>query len=232
MIKYYLVESHLAEHALTAVVQSISSLDQEAVIDRILKRGTLLTRTNIIAVLNAYNETVVDLHLQGYSVTLPLFNTSFSISGVFDSQLDAFDGNRHKLNVNLSKGLMLRNAERSVKFEKTNTPAALPLIHEIKDSVSESVNEKLTANGVVEVRGYHIKIEGFENLCGLWFISETGETIKAKVIVENKPSKIIAMIPNLTPGNYHVKIVTQFAGGGVLLKTPKEFIFPKNMIVG
>ncbi|MDR2145895.1 MAG: DUF4469 domain-containing protein, partial [Tannerella sp.] len=172
----------------SAQAHSIATLGKEEIITRILNKGTLLTRTDILAVLNGLEETVVEASLEGYSLTLPLFNTSFSISGVFESPLDTFDGNRHKLNINLTKGTLLRKAEREVKFEKTNTAAALPNIQEVKDSVSNTVNERLTQRGVVEVRGYNLKIDGDSPACGLWFIDQNGAETKAEVIVENKPS--------------------------------------------
>ena len=233
MLKYSLVENQLTERPddYSAQTHSVSSLDKEAIIIRMLHRGTLLTRTDILAVLNGFEETITDALLEGNSVNLPLFNTSFSISGVFESPLDNFDGTRHKLNINLTKGILLREAEQKVKFEKTNTPLPLPQIQEIKDSVSGLVNERLTAQGVIELRGYNLKIEGDDTSCGLWFIKENGAETKAEIMVENKPSKIIAMIPALPPAQYQIKVVTQHSGGGVFLKTPKFFIFPKMLNV-
>ncbi|MDR1698811.1 MAG: DUF4469 domain-containing protein [Prevotellaceae bacterium] len=168
---------------------------------------------------------------QGNQVTLPLFNTSFSISGVFERPADSFDPNRHKLNINLTKGTLLRDAEKQVKLEKTNTSAPLPNIQEAKDSVSGTVNEKLTAGGVVELRGYNLKIEGEDPSCGLWFVAEGGAESKAKIFIENKPSRIIAMIPALDAGKYQVKIVSQYMTGGKQLKMPKQFIYPKHLAV-
>lgn len=233
MLKYSLVENLLTERLddYSAQAHNVSSLDKGAIINRMLNRGTLLTRTDILAVLNGFEETVAEAILAGYSVNLPLFNTSFSISGVFESPLDTFDGNRHKLNVNLTKGLLLREAERKVKFEKTNNPAPLPQIQEIRDSISGAVNEKLTAKGVVELRGYNLKIEGTDDSCGLWFVAENGTQTKAGVIIENKPSKIIAMIPELPDGSYQLKVVTQFSNSLRLLKTPKLFVYPKILVV-
>jgi hypothetical protein len=233
MLKYSLLENLLTERPddYSAQTHSVASLDKEAIITRMLNRGTLLTRTDILAVLNGFEETVAAAILDGNSVNLPLFNTAFSISGVFETPLDTFDGNRHKLNINLTKGILLRDVERKVKFEKTTNPTPLPQIQELRDSVSGTVNEKLTANGVVELRGYNLKITGDLPVCGLWFVSDSGAETKAEVIIENKPSKIIAMIPALSNGNYQVKVVTQFAGSGILLKTPKMFIYPKNLSV-
>ena len=233
MLKYYNVENQLTERPgdCTALTLNLGSLDKSAFIDRMLKRGTSVTSTDALAVMNAIEETAVDLILQGYTLNLPLMNTSFSISGVFDGPLDTFDGNRHKLNINLTKGVLLRDAEKNVKLEKTSVPAPMPQIQEVRDSVSRSVNEKLTARGVIELRGYNLKIDGDESSCGLWFVAENGTETKAEVIIENKPSKIIAMIPDLAAGKYQVKVATQFSGGGKFLLAPKVFVYQKNLTV-
>jgi hypothetical protein len=233
MLEYSLVENLLTERPndFSAQTHSIATLDKEAIITRILNKGTLLTRTDILAVLNGFEETVADALLEGYSLALPLFNTSFSISGAFESSSETFDPNRHKLNINLTKGVLLRKTEKEVKFEKTNAVATLPNIQEVKDSVSGTVNEKLTKKGVLEVRGYNLKIEGTDATCGLWFVSDNGTETKADVLVENKPSRIIAMIPDLPDGGCQIKVVTQYIGNGKFSKTPKVFVYPKNLVV-
>jgi hypothetical protein len=75
MLKYSLTENLLTERPAnySAQAHSGASLDKEAVI----------TRTDILAVLNSLEETIVDALLDGTTVNLPLFNTSFSISEVF-----------------------------------------------------------------------------------------------------------------------------------------------------
>jgi hypothetical protein len=194
----------------------VKNLDIPYVVSRIKKRYRVFIKTiTILLQKDSYRFSFVKKY----------------IKSVFESPLDTFDGNRHKLNINLTKGILLREAERKVKFEKTNNPAPLPQIQEIKDSVSGNVNEKLTTGGVVEVRGYNLKIEGTDDSCGLWFVAENGAQTKAEVIVENKPSKIIAMIPTLPNGNYQVKVATQYSNSMRLLKSPKMFIYPKVLIV-
>ncbi len=231
MLKYSLQENKLTEEAedYSALIHIAQSLGMEAIITRMLNKGTLLTRTDILAVLNNFDETVVDILLEGNTVNLPLFNISFSISGVFDSPLDSFDGNRHKLNINVTKGILLRDTEKKVKFEKTNTISPMPQIQEVKDSVSGLVNEILTPKGVIEVYGYNLKIEGDDPACGLWFITDDGSENKAEVLIENKPSKILAMIPELLPGGCRIKIATQFTGGGTMLKSPRIYTYPKTL---
>ena len=233
MLKYSLVENKLTERPddYSAQTYPMGSIDKDGLITRMLGRGTGLTRTDILAVMNCFEETVVEGTVDGFTFNLELFNTSFYMSGVYDSPMDSFNGNRHKLNVNLTKGVLLREAEKRVKFEKTNSPAPLPQIQEVKDSVSGTFNERLTARGVVEVRGYNLKIDGDDPTCGLWFVAEGGQETKAEVIIENKPSRILAMIPALTAGNYQMKVVTQYANGVKMLKTPKMFVYPKSLLV-
>jgi len=234
MMKFSLVDNQMTENPNDRMAQThaTGSLDKNALIARILKRGTTLTKTDILAVLNGLEEVIVDALLEGYTINLPLFNTSFSITGVFEGPADVFDPNRHKLHINLTKGVLLREAEKNVTFEKTYSPTPLPTIQEIKDTMTGRVDEALSSNGgPVEVRGYNLRIEGDDPACGLWFVDDDGMEQKATVFIENKPSKIVAVMPSLTAGrNYQVKVVTQFSSGGVLLKTPKTFVFPKKLL--
>jgi len=180
-------------------------------------------------VLNAYEDEVEMIHDEGSHINTPLVNTSSSVSGVFESPLDTFDPNRHKYNINVTKGTRLRAVEKRQKLEKTNAASPQPNIQEVKDTVSGKVNEELTPNGVIEVRGYGLKISGDER-CGLWFIPSSGEAIKAAIFVENKPSTVIAIIPPLAAGDYNIRIVTQHSSGKDL-KQPKAVIYPKTLTV-
>ena len=117
-----------------------------------------------------------------------------------------------------------------MKLEKINSPAPQPSIQEVKDSVSGTVNETLTSKGVVELRGFNLKIEGDDLTCGLWF-TVNGQDFKAAVLIENKPSKVIAMIPELPAGECTVKVATRYANGQKYLKAPKHSVFPKLLTV-
>jgi hypothetical protein len=233
MLKYSLVKNHLTnrEDDYAAQIHCMESLDNEAIITRMLNKGTLLTRTDILAVLNNWEETVEEALLEGNNLILPVFNTSFSISGIFESPLDNFDENRHKLNINLTRGIRVRETEKKVKFEKTTSALPHPQIQEVRDTVSGKVNEVLTKNGVIELSGENHKIEGEADNYGVWFVNEKKKKKKAEVIIENKPSRIIAMIPDLGSGNWQVKLITQYTGSIRTLKTPKRFIYPKILYV-
>ena len=233
MLKYNLVENLLTERPDDYAAQTVPtrSYDKNAVIDLILRRGTLLTRTDVLAVFNGLEETLADIVKDGGTINLPLFNTSFSISGVFDGPMDSFDSSRHRLNVNLTKGTLLRKAESEVRFAKTDAVTPQPSIVEVRDAVSGATNDVLTPGGVIQLWGANLKIAGDNEANGLWFVPETGDAVKAEVVVTNKPSQLIAMIPALAAGNYTVRVVTQSTGGGVLLKTPRSYVFERTLVV-
>ena len=233
MLKYSLVENLLTKkpNDFIAKAQPVGSYDKEAIITEMLHHGTLLTRTDIAAVLNGFEETILYIIGSGSTVNTPLFKTSFSISGVFEGPMDNFDSNRHKIKVNLTKGTRLRDRITKVNVEKTETVIPEPQILEVKDTISGKVNEQLTPGGIVELFGHNIKISGKSANCGLWFVPASGEAIKAQIIVRNKPSTLIAMITTLAQGNYQLKVVTQFNGSGYSIKMPKTSIYKKSLKV-
>ena len=58
-------------------------------------------------------------------------------------------------------------------------------------------------------------------------IAQSGASIDENGLID----RILAMIPALTAGNYQVKVVTQYANGVRLIKTPKVFVYPKSLLV-
>lgn len=232
MIKYHLVENHLTDrdNDYTAQVQSASSFDKNALVDRMLQRGTLLTKTDILAVLNSFDETVCDVLKEGSTINLPLFNTGFSISGVFEGAMDSFDPARHDININISRGLLLRELKDDISAEKVATPAPSNNIIEVKDSITGKVNESVTSGGVFEIYGSGIKVSGSSADVGVYFEAFDGTTSKVATIVQNNPSNLIVMVPVLKAGDYTLKIVTQYAGGKDL-KEPRIVIFANKLKV-
>jgi hypothetical protein len=213
MLQYSLHENPLTKRKddFSARTRTAMSYDRDRFIDLMLQRGTLLTKTDIVAVFNDMEETMAYIMNNGGSVSLPLLKTSFSISGAFNGATDSFDPLRHKVHVKLGNGVLLRDLEKKLKPEKVNVPSPQPQILEVKDILSGKVDEVLTSGGVVEIEGIRIKLSGNKPTVGLWFVDENGAEIKAETIVANKPKQIIALIPSLTVGaTYRLKIVTQF----------------------
>jgi hypothetical protein len=205
-----------------------NTYDRDAFINLMLQRGTLVTKTDILAVFNNMEETAAYITENGGTINLPLFSTRFSISGVFNGAADMFDGGRHKLKINVRKGSLLRDAAKRVKLAKSNTMIRQPQIFEVKDCVSGNVDSMVTAKGVLELAGSDLKIVGDNASVGLYFVSSDGTETKASTIITNKPSRVIAIVPALKTGMYKVKVVTQFSNSKIM-KTVKEVVYNKPL---
>ena len=232
MVKYHLVKNFLAGHtdSFTARPQRVSTFDIDALMERMLQCGTTLTKTDIMAVLNVMEETIVKITKEGHTVAIPLFQTRFSIFGKFDGPMDVFDHTRHKLKINVSRGTLIRDVQKEIKLEKIDCLAPVINILEVRDSISNTVNRVLTSKGVVEIHGSQIKLVGNEENCGLFFVAADGTTVKASVIIQNKPSILIAMVPELTAGTYKVKVATLY-NGHYDLKQVRTFEFEHPLTV-
>ena len=234
MLKYSLRENLLtpAPDDYMAQAADVRSYTLDEIIDLMMDKGTTLTRADVAATLQVYGEVCSSLIKDGSAVNTPLFNTALTIAGVFNGANDAFDKKRHTVNLNLTAGTLLRDAAAKVKCEKTEGASTDPYITEIADIVSGKVNEGLTKGGVVQLTGSRLKFDQKDAAQGIFFVPETGEAVRAEVIAENKPARLMAIIPaGLKAGTYYIEVRTKLSGGGKPLKVVKVGRFAKPLTV-
>ena len=86
--------------------------------------------------------------------------------------------------------------------------------------------------GVVQLTGNRLKFDAKDAAQGIFFIPETGEAVRATVIAENKPARLMAIIPaGLKAGTYYIEVRTKIDMGGKKLKTLKTGRFAKPLTV-
>ena len=234
MLKYALRENLLtaAPDDFMAQVQDVRSYTLDEIIDAMMQKGSTLTRADVAAVLQIYGEVCASVIADGAALNTPLMNTSLSISGVFNGASDAFDKKRHTVNLNITAGTALKAALGKIKCEKTGTASTDPYINEVKDVVSGKVNEVLTKGGVVQITGSRLKFDQKDSSQGIFFVPETGTPVRAAVIAENKPARLMAIIPaDLAAGTYYIEVRSKHSGGGKPLKAVKAGRFAKPLTV-
>ncbi|UTY24377.1 DNA-binding domain-containing protein [Treponema denticola] len=232
MLKYSLRENLLtpAPDDYMAQAADVRSYTLDEIIDLMMEKGTTLTRADVAATLQVYGEVCSSLIKDGSAVNTPLMNTSMSISGVFDGANDSFDKKRHTVNLNITAGTLLRDAVTKVKCEKTEGVSTDPYITEVADIVSGKVNEVLTKGGVVQLTGSRLKFDAKDAAQGIFFVPETGNPVRASVIAENKPARVMAIIPaDLAAGTYYIEVRTKYANATKQLKTLKVGRFAKPL---
>ncbi|MDE6706122.1 MAG: DUF4469 domain-containing protein [Treponemataceae bacterium] len=225
MLKYSLRENLLTPEPddCMAQVQDVRSYSQDEVIDLMMRRGTTLTRADVAAVLQVYTEVIGELTADGSAVNTPLFNTSFSVGGVFNGMADMFDRARHTVSVNVNAGTALREAVKSVRTEKTEGAATGPYITEAADVVSGAVNSTVTAGGILRLTGARLKFDVADAGQGVFLVPESGgEAVRCSVVAENKPARLMVMIPaDIAPGTYYAEVRTKIVEGNKSGKTLK-----------
>ena len=234
MLKYCLRENLLtpAPDDYMAQAADVRSYTLDEIIDLMMDKGTTLTRADVAATLQVYGEVCSSLIKDGAALNTPLMNTSMSISGVFDGANDSFDKKRHTVNLNITAGTLLRDAVTKVKCEKTEAAGTDPYITEVTDIVTGTANTTLTKGGVVQLVGSRLKFDAKDEAQGIFFVPETGEAVRAAVIAENKPARLMAIIPaDLAAGTYYIEVRSKHSGGGKPLKAVKAGRFAKPLTV-
>jgi hypothetical protein len=217
-----------------AQVTNVRSYTQEDLVNRIMQIGAGLTRSDVAAVLEAEKQVVSEIIADGGAVNTELFNAHPSIQGVFSSPDDTVDGKDRKVKINLHAGIVLRNAVKQVKTKRLAAVITGAIITAVTDIKTGSVNNLLTPGRDIKIAGSKVKIAGEESGVGLFFVPEAGGApiaVDPSDFVINHPAEIIAVIPALSAGQYKVRIVTQFAGSGKLLKTTHAATFDKALTV-
>ena len=233
MLKYCLRENLLtpAPDDYMAQAADVRSYTLDEIIDLMMEKGSTLTRADVAATLQVYGEVVSAIIKDGSAVNTPLMNTSMSISGVFDGANDSFDKKRHTVNLNITAGTLLRDAVTKVKCEKTEGVSTDPYITEVTDIVTGTVNTTLSKGGVVQLVGSRLKFDAKDTAQGIFFVPETGAPVRAAVIAENKPARLMAIIPDdLAAGTYYVEVRTKIIGSSQKSKTLKTGRFDKPLI--
>ena len=234
MLKYSLRENLLtpAPDDYMAQVTDVRSYTLDEIIDLMMDKGTTLTRADVAATLQVYGEVCSSLIKDGAALNTPLMNTSMSISGVFDGANDSFDKKRHTGNLNITAGILLRDVLPKIKCEKTEGTSTDPYITEVTDIVTGTVNTTLTKGGVVQLVGSRLKFDAKDTAQGIFFVPETGNPVRAAVIAENKPARLMAIIPaDLAAGTYYIEVRSKHSGGGKPLKAVKAGRFAKPLTV-
>ena len=213
MMKYYLIENKLTDETnYSARVLTERTINQDELIDKMLSKRNLVSKTDIVAVLNSYYEEIIESIEDGDNINLPLLNIGYSISGVFDTEEDGFNPETHKLHVNLNSGKLINEIKDDIPLQKVTAPITNTVINNLKDITTATTNTTLSANGLFELNGLRLKVAGDLPEVGLYFVAEDGTETKVSYLAQNSYKKIIGQAPALAAGNYRVRIKTQATG--------------------
>lgn len=169
----------------------------------------------------------------GYSVNTGYFTAGTLIKGVFNSPTENFNTDKHAILYQFNQGDMLRKELPGINVEITGVGDSSITVTEVVDVKTGTVNELLTPNRNLRIKGYKLKLAGENPAVGVYFVNQaTNERTKldSDDVVTNNPAELIIVIPALAAGTYTLEVTSQF-GGSVMLKDPRTSVFDKMLTV-
>ena len=160
----------------------------------------------------------------GFSVNTGYFTATPLIKGVFNSKDEKFDSNKHSLVFQFNQGDTLRKELSNVSVEIVGVADSTISILQVTDVKTASVNDLITPNRNLKIKGYKLKLVGDNANVGVYFVNNaTAERTKVDPsdIVTNNPSELVIVIPALAAGTYMLEVTSQFSSGSSTLKEPK-----------
>jgi hypothetical protein len=208
----------------------VRSFGTGEIVRRILARNPGLSEAQINAALDEFIREACLIIEDGGAINTPLLNTQPSIAGVFHGAADTFDPRRHRVKTNISQGTAMRRATTAIKTQKVQTAEPIPYILEVHDVLSDTVNELLTPGGVLQIRGGRLKMMPDNPDNGIFLTDDTGMVIKMPVVIENKPARLIVMIPpDLPAGSYELEVRTTLSASGKEVKSIRTRRFNREL---
>jgi hypothetical protein len=168
---------------------------------------------------------------EGNGFNTGLINAGPSIGGKFNTVTDSYDHSRHSLRYSVNFSKDIREKISKVKMTKIQTPVTGPIIVAVKDSLSGLTDGTITVGGVLDIAGNRLKVYTDMPDDGVYFIASDGTEYKASTLVENKPSRLIVMIPALPAGSYTLEVRTHYISSSIPGKQLRKAQFTKLLNV-
>ncbi len=234
-IKAILIPNLLTEDPkdLYAKVTSERTLDIPAICKTAVTRGGAQTtegamKNNVELFLQEMEYQLKD----GYAVNTGYFTATPQIRGVFRDATDRYDHTRHSIYFLFGQGDILRKGLNEVQVEITGVGDSGISISKVTDVKTKSVDDRITPGRNLRIKGSKLKLEGEHPDVGVWFVNQaTQERIRVEAddVVDNNPSELVVVIPDLAPGQYALEVCSQYTQGQ-LLKSPRTAVFKELLV--
>lgn len=169
----------------------------------------------------------------GYSVNTGSFIATPSVKGVFDSPVESFNPQKHKLSFRFKQGESLQKKLPDVNVQVMGVANSGICIEQVTNLKTGSVNELITPLHSLRINGRKLKLTGDHPDVGIYFTNiETGVRtgIEKSDIIANYPAELVITVPSLISGNYLLEITSQFTTAGTL-KQPNTTTFKYELQV-
>jgi hypothetical protein len=210
-IKFAITKSKLLNNptGYAARVQSVGTVDFDALVDEVANCNTSVTKSDVLSVLEDYHTIIEKLVRQGFIVLTPHVRYRTSVRGTFLDEGDAFDPALHRVLVRVSPGTRLRQALRDVPVEKVRAAPPRPWPETYIDGTSGERNGAVTPGGPGRLVGTNLQFDPTDPQQGVFFVDAAKVETRVEAVVWDMPGHLIFTVPALAAGEYalHVRAI-------------------------
>ncbi|NJK95838.1 MAG: DUF4469 domain-containing protein [Bacteroidales bacterium] len=208
-VRFGLIENHLTADPgdYMAVVTDNDTFTEDGIIDRMISRGSTVTKAEALSVLEEYGLALEDILKGGNNVNTKLFSIYPSIAGVFNGQSDGFDKSRHAVRLNITSGSRLNKIIGSIQVQRVELTSPAPVLQKFTNLRTKTINESFTPGQIASIAGLMLKFDEADPLQGIFFIAADSTETRVSNVSKNKPSELLFFVPDsLTTGTYQVEV--------------------------
>ncbi len=207
--------------------------NNEDIARRIIAEGSDIKSDTILSILNQSDGIIRYYLQQGYSVATNCCKFTPRVSGSFTSSHTRFNRDIHKISVDITPSAEMCEALEQVGVSVLGVKDNSAYITLVTDASTGLADGIITANENIIIEGDNLKImpQGEPGL-GVSFIDRAGDVYAVVApLKQNNPRKITARVPDLSPGEYILRITTRFSGSPALLREPYMIEYDRALIV-
>ena len=171
---------------------------------------------------------IVEQVMDGNKVDCGYFTAQANIKGSFSSKRDSFDTIRHSVEIVFSSTKLTRQKARNLKAEILHSEPFNYGIRKVTDGQTKLNVSSLKANRLLVISGDKIKIIGNDPSVGVYFINTENSSeihLRSTDFYENGNATVKLFVPELAPGTYQLKIITQYSGNTIPLTQARSFFY-------
>ncbi|MBN2353248.1 MAG: DUF4469 domain-containing protein [Spirochaetales bacterium] len=198
----------------TAAVRSHRTVGQKELISTMAKMNALVSRQEILVVLDLMNAVIADALVAGNSVATDLFGARVSIHGGFATVEDDYSGDRNSVHVRMIPGAALKkDVALRARTEKIRGRKPVPELDSVYDHETQSVNSSVSPGRTAEIKGVNLDCDRTDEAQGVFFVDKKGALArKAKVVHKMNASGVTFRVPELAGGTYGLVLRKAFGG--------------------
>jgi hypothetical protein len=216
-----------------AVLESMGSMDLEAVINEMDNEGMGVQPETALNIITRFNRKVTDLVLSGYSVHTGISYMRPVVTGMFTDR--KWNREQNPVYISITQSAELRQEAATAEVKILGKQAQRTAIFTVTDLSTGATDGTLTRGRNAELQGRYLKIAGESPDCGIFLTNSTTRVttrLDRSDLVYNEPKRLLIWIPDtLEPGQYELRVTTQFTTGTRLLKEPKSALYGRTLVL-